>query len=405
MNTMNVDLTSLQPHIQESPADAWLLYDFRGSNSIAWDILQLDDSAHCTRRWAIVVPANGEPIKIVHAIERHTLAHVKAREITYSSHQSWEKAVLEALSLYATLACEYSPKNALPVVSKMDAGTAEWLRDNGHTLISSENISQYVNAVWTEEQMLDNANAAQMLRDAMRFGFQTITAALLSNKTITEYEVQQKILQFFADHGLQTDFPPVVATTANAANPHYFPQQDSTDTIKLGDVVLIDMWAKSNNHKSTFADITWMGYCGDEIPARFQELFGVIRDARNAALRVVQDGFASSIPVQGCQVDDAARTVIEQAGYGEYYVHRTGHSITTEVHGPGANMDNFETTDTREILPMTSFSIEPGIYIPNDVGMRTEIDVVVTAQNKVVLPAGKGQESLLILTQPDSWEL
>ncbi len=398
-------LQKLQGFVQQSEADAWLMYDFRGSNSIAWEILNLDKDAHCTRRWAVVIPSHGEPVKIVNAIEKHTLEHVEAKELLYTSKESWASTLQEALAPFKVLACEYSPNNALPVVSKLDAGTADWLRGLGHTIVSSENLAQYVNAVWTREQMVDNAHAAQTLRDAMRFGFQTISAALLSGNSITEYEVQQKILTYFKDHGLQTDFPPVVAITANAANPHYFPQEHASDTIKAGDLVLIDMWAKSLNAKSTFADITWMGFCGEEIPTRYAELFAIIRDAREAAMSVIVDGLQNNIDVPGCDVDAAARKVIDDAGYGDYYIHRTGHSITTEVHGPGANMDNFETTDTRKILPMTSCSLEPGIYIPGDVGLRTEVDLVITEDKQVVLPAGPGQQNILPLMLPDSWEL
>lgn len=395
--------SALQSVIRQYELDAWVLYDFRGSNSIAWHLLGLPADAHCTRRWMIVIPANGAPVKIVHTMEHLPLSHIDAQEVLYSRKEEWEHAVQTHLAPYATIAMEYSPHGDIPVISKVDAGTVEWIRSLGHNIVSSANLAQEFTAVWSDEQLSENLQTAEHLRNAMMYGFEFIRHNTMQGRALTEYDVQTAILERFAVHHLTTDFPPIVAVNGNAANPHYAPTAEQHSPIVHGDVVLIDMWAKTANPTSTFADITWMGYVGDTVPERVQNLFAVIRDARDAVVRECQRRLDNSEPLRGCDLDDIARAVVENAGYGAYFFHRTGHNITTEIHGPGANLDNYETRDTRLLLPMTSFSVEPGLYLKGDVGLRTELDVIITKDRRVLIPTEPIQTRVFPLLA-DNWQ-
>jgi Xaa-Pro dipeptidase len=355
-----------------------MLGSFRKSNSIAHATLGLPEDGHFTRRWAVVIPAEGSPIKIVHAIERHSLAVVECDEITYASRSQWESAVQTALKGKRRLALEYSPMNALPIISKVDAGTVEWLRTLGVEPISSADIVQQCTAVWSDEQFEDNKITSHALKQAMLHSFDFMRDNLQAGIAFTEFEAQQQILHFFADNGLASYSAPIVAVNANAANPHYEPSAEFSSPVQRGDVILVDMWARlADKPKSTYADITWMAFAGETVPERPAALFAVIAAGRDAVVTHLREHLGKT-PVRGCDLDDACRAVVNAAGYGDYFIHRTGHSILTDTtHGPGANLDNYETQDTRRILPMTSFSVEPGIYIPGEIGLRTEIDVVV----------------------------
>ncbi len=373
------NLAQIQSILREHRIDAWLLYDFRGSNSIAYETLALPADAHCTRRWVVVIPAEGTPTKIVNAIETHTLGNVEANEIQYASRLQWEEALTRTLKPHNRIALEYSPMNALPIVAKVDAGTVEWLRTLGAELVSSADIVQEYTAVWSEEQFEENKVTSHLLRQAMIHSFMFMRDALQAGLPLTEFHAQQQILAFFAENGLDSYSPPIVAVNANAANPHYAPSANEYADIKQGDVILVDMWAKTaGKHDSVYSDITWMCYAGEQVPERPAKLFKVITDARDAVVTHLRENLKTS-PVRGCDLDDVCRNVVDKAGYGQYFIHRTGHSIKTgTTHGPGANLDNYETQDTRRIIPMTSFSIEPGIYIAGDIGLRTELDVVVS---------------------------
>lgn len=395
--------SALQQVIQRYGFDAWVLYDFRGSNSIAWKMAELPADAHCTRRWMIIIPAQGEPVKIVHAMERLPLEHVQAQEALYSRKEEWEQTVASHLSGFSTVAMEYSPNGELPVVSKVDAGTIEWLRSLGLAIVSSADLAQEFTAVWTEDQLAENLRTAKKLREAMMYGFEFIRHNLQQERAFTEFDVQTAILAQFDTLGLITDTPPIVAVNGNAANPHYAPTAEQNSPIVYGDSILIDMWAKTSDPASTFADITWMAYAGETVPDRISSLFTVIRDARNAVVDEFRRRLADKKEIRGCDLDDVARAVVDKEGYGQFFFHRTGHNITTEIHGPGANIDNYETRDIRRILPMTSFSVEPGIYIRGDIGLRTEIDVVLNAEGKILIPSEPVQQEVLALLST-SWE-
>ncbi len=398
-----MNLIIIQSLLKKLGVDAWFLYDFRGSNSIAWDILSIPPATHCTRRWAVVIPATGEPIKLVHAIENFTLDSVDARQIMYSNRHEWMDELQKIVEKFPRLALEYSPNNDIPTVSKVDGGTIEILRSLGAELYSSADIVQHIQAVWSEKQMDENINeTAPKLRSIMMEAFLFIRDSIFAEKSITEFDVQQLILELFKQNDMLTDHPPIVAIGKNAASPHYGPTETNYSPIVNGDVVLIDMWATANTPKSTFADITWMGYVGETVPVRVEKLFSIIAAGRDAAVALAKERFTINRPVYGYELDDACRSVIDDSGYGKYFIHRTGHNITHEIHGAGANIDNFETCDRRQLLPNTSFSIEPGIYISADIGLRTEIDVVISGSGEILIPSEPIQQKVIPLLATDS---
>lgn len=393
-----MNVPRIQNILREEGIDLWLMYDFRGSNPIAWQAVGLAPDTHCTRRWAVGIPAEGEPFKLVHAIEHFTLGGFPAREIIYAGREEWQSHLEAIVKSYGVIAMEYSPNNAIPVVSKVDAGTLELLRGFGANVTSSGDLVQKIYAVWSDAQLHENLTfTAPQLRECMVSACAYLRESIAGGIAVSEYDVQQHILGEFSRRGLITDSPPIVAVTRNAASPHYSPTAERHDAIPPDELVLIDMWAKTAAPDSTFADITWMCYTGANVPERYASIFEVVAGARDAALNLVQERFATGKPVAGCEVDDAAREYIRERGFGQYFIHRTGHSITTETHGAGANMDNYETNDARRLLPATSFSIEPGIYIPGDVGFRSEISVVISPAGEVLVPSTPIQTAIAAL--------
>jgi len=395
---MRDHLDRMQNAVRNAGIDAWVLFDFRNSNSLAWSILRLDPDAHCTRRWMIIVPAKGRTIKIVHTMEQRPLEHIRtdATQI-YDTHASWDAAVRTALRPFKTVAIEYSPMGALPVISKVDGGTVEWLKSFVPSLVSSADLLQEFTAVLNEDQIAGNAITAALLRRSVMNAFRFIRERLRSDAPVTEYEVQQHIMREFEIHNLITDHPPIVAIGSNASSPHYAPTFVQTSTIEKDMVVLIDAWVRSSAPGSVYADITWVGYTGDVIPKETERLFGVIVAGRDAAIQIVRERFEKNIPLYGFEVDQACRSVVASHGNAPLFIHRTGHNITDEVHGPGTNMDDFETHDNRRILPGTSFSIEPGVYIPEVLGLRTEIDIVISNDGQVSIPSEPIQTAILPL--------
>ncbi len=390
----------IQQVIRSYGFDAWVLYDFRGSNSIAWQLLGLSADTHCTRRWMMVIPAEGTPVKILHAMEQHPLEHVDAETMLYARKEEWEQNTASVLQRYKTIAMEYSPNGELPVVAKVDAGTIERIRSLGIEIVSSADLAQEFTAVWTEDQIAQNIETANKLYTVMIYAFEFIRHNLQQKHVFTEFDVVTAISNRFEELQLLSSHTPNVSVNANAANPHYHATAEHNTPIGYGDLVLIDMWAKTPDPHSTFADITWMGYAGEEVPERYSSVFSVIRDARDAVVAELHRRFEHNEPVRGCDLDEIARTIINKAGYEKEFFHRTGHSIAVEIHGPGTNLDNYETRDTRRILPMTSFSVEPGIYIPGEFGMRTEIDVVITKDKKALVTGGTPQTAIIPLLAP-----
>ncbi|MFM8569701.1 MAG: M24 family metallopeptidase, partial [Candidatus Kapaibacterium sp.] len=294
-------------------------------------------------------------------------------------------------------AMEYSPMAAIPVVSNVDAGTVEWIRSLGPAVVSSADMAQELQAVWSDEQRQENEKTSFLVRSAMMDAMQFLGEKIRRRQRVTEYDVQQNIVRFFEQNSLVTDHDPIVAIAANAANPHYAPSVERHASIGSDQLVLIDMWAKGKSDHSTYVDITWMCHTGRTPSERETSIFTIVRDARNAAFELVCERFRAGIPLYGFEVDDAARRVIDGAGFGSYFIHRTGHNIGQQTHGSGANMDNYETHDDRRVLAGTSFSIEPGIYIPGEIGVRSEISVVIDSEGNVSVPSQPVQEEIVCL--------
>lgn len=394
---MRLPVADYQDKLNEHGIDAWVMYDMRGSNDLAWRMLDIAPDAHCTRRWAVVIPSQGRPVKIVHRMEQDPLRHLEMDTVLYDTRQSWSDALMHATRNYAKLAMEYSPMGEIPVVSKVDAGIVELLRSMGKTVVSSADMLQAFTSVLSEEQIAGAILTAGQLKDTVMDAFSFIVECLRDQGSVTEYAVQQFILHEFARKNLITDSAPIVAIGPNAASPHYAPSLLQTDTITNDCVVLIDAWCKHDSPGAVFADITWVGYTGDQVPHDVESAFKIICSGRDAAVELIKQRCADREPIYGWEVDRACRDVINAAGMGDAFIHRTGHNIGTEVHGPGANMDDFETHDTRRIINGTSFSIEPGVYIPNTLGLRTEIDVIIDHDGQPLIPTEPIQHSVLPL--------
>jgi Xaa-Pro dipeptidase len=402
MEGQNMNVTALVEAVRNSGFDAWAMFDFRHSNAAAWTVLSLAPDAHCTRRWMVVVRADGQVFKLVHSMEQLPLQHVKANTIEYVTRSQWHEGVTRALAGCTTIAMEYSPLGALPAVSCVDAGTIECIRSLGCHVVSAEDLAQHFTAVLSQQQIDENLATAKALRRCVMAAFDLVRSTLQAGNTVTEYAVQQALLSFLQRENLRTDSPPIVAIGVNAASPHYAPTALQTSVIEPGMTVLIDSWARGMNDDSVYADITWVGYTGDVVPTDVADRFDVLVRARDAAVRLCQQRFAEGMPVYGYELDDACRDVVVQAGLGHLFIHRTGHNISTVVHGPGANIDNFETCDTRRILPGTSFSIEPGAYEPSILGLRTELDVVIWKDGAVVVSSEPIQTHILPLLAVES---
>jgi Xaa-Pro aminopeptidase len=388
------DLPAVQAAIRTLGFDGWLLYDFRGLNVLARRVVGLGGDGMLTRRWFYFIPAQGEPRKLVHRIESGALDHLPGSRHVYLRWQELEAGVGDLVAGRRRVAMEYVPRNANPYVSRVDAGTVELVRSFGAEVLPSGDLVQLFEATWDDEQWAMHLEAARHTRSAFDAAFAFIAERVRRDGTVRETEVQQRILDHFAAHRLVTDHPPIVAVGPHSGDPHYAPGPGSDAPIREGDFVLIDLWAKLDRPRAVYSDLTRTGFVGAEVPARYEDVFRVVARARDAAIARVRDAFAARQPLQGWQVDQAARDVIDQAGYGEAFCHRTGHSIGQETHGNGANMDNLETHEERRVLPRTCFSVEPGIYLP-EFGVRSEVNVFVDAGEKVHVTGGDPQERVL----------
>jgi Xaa-Pro aminopeptidase len=388
------DLSAIQTAIQDQGFDGWLLYDFRGLNVLARRVIGLGGDAMLTRRWFYFIPARGEPRKLVHRIEPRALDGVPGSHQLYLRWQELEAGVASLVAGCRRLAMEYVPRNANPYVSRVDAGTIELVRACGPEILSSGDLVQQFEACWDDDQWVMHLEAASHTRPAFDKAFAFIADRVRKQGSVRETEVQKVILDHFAEHCLVTDHPPICAVGPHSGDPHYAPGPDSDAAIREGDFVLIDLWAKLDRPNAVYSDLTWTGFVGKEVPSRYEEIFRIVARARDAAIAKVQESFRTRTRLQGWQVDQAARDVIDQAGYGEFFCHRTGHSIGQETHGNGANMDNLETCEERRVLPRTCFSVEPGIYLP-EFGVRSEVNVFVDAQSAVHVTGGPPQERVV----------
>ena len=389
-----MNLSELQEAIRAEGLDGWLFFDHHHRDSLAYRILGLSDSLHVTRRWYYFIPAQGEPRKLVHRIEAGHLDNLPGTKQAYSRWQEHQAGVAELLAGAKRIAMQYSPECAIFYVSLVDAGTIEIVRALGIEIVSSVDLVQYFEARWNADQLESHLEAGRRVDRVRREAFQRIAAKHKLKERVGEYDIQQFIAERFTQEGLIFDSGAIVAINENASNPHYSPEAQQNREIRKGDSVLIDMWAKLNRPQATYYDITWMGFCGDNPSSELQNIFGVLRDARDAGAQRVKLAKAAGEDLRGFHVDDAVRGHIDTMGFGEYFIHRTGHSIGTEVHGSGANMDNFELHDIRRVIPWTCFSIEPGIYMPH-VGMRSEVNVFVEESSARV--TGEAQDRLVLV--------
>ena len=371
-------LSDIQEALRHEPVDGWLFYDFRGSDPLAYRILGLDATTISTRRWYYFIPTHGEPVGIVSSVEPRRLDVLPGQKKVFLSWQQLHAALAETLQGRRRIAMQYSPGNAIPYVSRVDAGTIELIRQFGVEIVSAADLVQRFEAVWTEAQWESHLRAAKGVRETVDEAF----AYIRQHTSISEYAVQQFIIERFKSRGLTTHHPPIVGINAHSADPHYEPQPEGSSLIRANAFVLIDLWAKEPG--GVYADITWTGFMGKEVPARYQEIFNHVRAGRDAAIEFVKARVAREQSFAGYEVDAVTRKIITDAGYGDYFVHRTGHSIGEEVHGNGANMDGLETRDERWVLPGTCFSIEPGIYLAGEFGVRSEINIYVSPHAAIV---------------------
>lgn len=375
----------IQQAIREQPGlDGWLFYDFRHLDPIAYRVLLLDQTLHVTRRWYYWIPAHGTPVKLQHRIEPHVLDALPGEGRSYVSWREQQAVLGSLLQPAQRVAMQYSPMNAVPYLSRVDAGTIELVRSLGVEVVTSADLVQQFEAVWDGVQLASHRFAAEGLRAIVDETFAFVGTSIAEHHDLTEYGLQRHILARMQARGLVTSSAPIVAVNAHSADPHYAPASEGSAPIGLGDLVLIDLWAKQPDSGAVYADITWTGFVGQSVPAGHREVFQVVRRARDAAVMFVQDRVRTGSFPHGWEVDDVCRQVIQDAGYGEYFVHRTGHSIGEEVHGNGANIDNLETQDARRLLPGTCFSIEPGIYLPGEFGIRSELDVYLSPNDAMV---------------------
>lgn len=370
------DIRAIQTELKASKLDGWLFYDHHHRDPIAASVLGLPTKGLVSRRWFYFIPAKGEPRKMVHRIEQGTLDSLEGKKFVYSGWEELQKTLPKVLSGAKKIAMQYSPENNIPYVGLVDAGTVELVRKLKKKVVSSADLVQKFEASWSAEQERSHLEAGKIVDRITRGAFDRAAQHVRDGKPLNESELQGWILEQFRANGLVTLDPPIVAVQPNNGNPHYEPKADSARPIRAGDLLLLDIWAKFDRPGSVYYDITWMGYLGERAPDAYAKIFRVAREARDRAVELIQERVAAGKPIHGWEVDRMARETIRKAGYGKYFVHRTGHSIGQEVHGNGANMDGLETRDDRRIVPHTCFSIEPGIYLP-EFGVRTEVNVLV----------------------------
>ena len=393
-----MDITRIQQALQEEQVDGWLFFDFRKSNAIAYQVLSLPTQDMYTRRWYYFVPTQGEPVAIISAVESHVLRALPGKRLVYRTWEEMQQHLKSLLTPGMHVAMEYSPRNAIPYIGRVDAGTVELIRSFGVEVVSSANLSQHFVAQLTSQQVESHREAGRLLIEAKNALFATLGQNLQMSVELDEYLVQQRFQMLAQDAGLVMAEPPIVAVNANASNPHYEPTAALHSPIQRGDLILFDFWARLPDEGSIYADYTWVAFAGthDEIPAKQREVFEIVRNARDTGIAFARTCLAAGERVEGRQVDDVVRGVITKAGYGDYFVHRTGHSIGITEHGNGANIDNFETQDERVLLPDTCCSIEPGIYLP-DFGIRSEVNLLIHEQDAEVTGVPVQEEIVALL--------
>ncbi len=390
---MSADINEIQSDLRAAKLDGWLFYDFRGRDPIAQNILQLPPGMR-TRRWYYFVPAKGTPRKLVHKIETESLAALPGETFFYAGQDELRKNLGKLLGRAKNVAMQYSPKNAIPYVAMVDAGTIELVRSTGVKVVSSADLVQKYEACWSPAQLESHLAAGAVIDRVVREAFQLAAKNVREKKTFTEYDLKLWILKEFESAGITVDQGPDIAVGPHASDPHYGPTLETASPIREGDLLLLDVWGKTKSAGSVYYDITWVGYLGAKVPEKMAKVFGIVREARDKAVDLIRTSMAAGKPLQGWQVDNAARKVIEKAGYGKYFFHRTGHNIGQTVHGNGVNMDGLETHDVRHLIPRTCNSIEPGIYLP-EFGIRSEVNMYIGEKEARV--TGAVQREILAL--------
>ena len=369
---VRTDLADIQAAVREAGLDGWLLYDLHARNDVAVKLLALGD---LTRRFFVLIPAEGEPTAVIHGIEQGPWEQWPWNKRVYVGWQELAGALRETLGGLSRIAMEYSPNAAVPAIDLVSGGIIELVRRTGVEVVPSGDLVTKFYACWTPEQLKSHYAASAALAQVAEATFTRLAQAVRDGEAVNEEQVRAWVIADAIAHGAGVGADAIAATGLNAADPHYSPQNGGA-VFRRGDVVLLDLWSKQSEDM-VYADQTWMAYLGPRVPERVAQLFAVIRDARDAAVEFLQRTWKEGRPIEGREVDDACRNVVKAAGFGEYFIHRTGHSIDRSTHGMGPNIDNLETNETRRLMPGVGFSIEPGIYIPGEVGLRTEINVYI----------------------------
>lgn len=394
---MSIPLKDVQKRLKEEGVDGWLLYDFRKTNDLAYEFLKIPKDLMVTRRFFYWIPAEGEPVKIVHAIESEALDHLPGKKAVYLSWQTLHAHLGGILEGRGRVAMEYSPENRIPIVSKVDAGVVDLVRKFGPEVTSSASFLQYYTCVWDDKKLTSHLFAAKVLDQTAKKTWEWIAECLKGGKRIDEYDIQQFILTAIHQSGCEMEGMPICGVNANTANPHYIPEKGSALEVKQGDFILIDLWCKKREENSVYADITRVAVAAASPSPKQGEIFQIVRRAQKAATEFVQKKWEKGEKIQGCEVDRVCRSVIEGAGYGKFFTHRTGHNIDKQDHGSGANIDSLETEDDRYLIPRTCFSIEPGIYLPGKFGIRLEYDVFLQEDGKIQITGGAKEKILALL--------
>lgn len=390
-----MNLEKIQTELKKIGIDGWLFYDFHSRDHIGTKILELPEDQMATRRWFYFIPTEGEPIKLNHKIEPNYLQKLPGRRELYLPWQELSEKLKGILQEYKTIAMQYSPNNEIPYISIVDAGTIELIRSFGVEVVSSGNLVSIFESHLSDVEIEDHRKCGEIMLRIKDNAFQYIRQRINDGNPATEYEVQQYMYQEFRINGIVWEHGPIVGINEHAADPHFDPTPGNSHKINEGDLVLIDLFARFEKNGSIYYDVTWMGYVGEQVPNRINQVFKVATKARDTGLELVKAKFANGQEISGAEVDDAVRQVIIDAGFGEYFWHRTGHNIATECHGNGTHIDNLETKDNRLLIKGTIFSIEPGIYIPEEkIGFRTEIDVIIDNAGNVDV-AGEIQQELI----------
>lgn len=384
----------IQKTLRELDIDAWLFFDHHHRDPIGYQVLNLKLEQMASRRWYYLIPKEGEPHSLVHKIESRIIDSLPGEKHVYSGWRTHQEGLGSLLSGLKRVAMQYSPGCAIPYVSMVDAGTIELIRSFDVDVVSAADLIQIFHATLSASQIESHLSAGVKMDTIRKAAFDQVSKALAHKQPLTEFQLQTWVRNAFDRENLFTDHGPIVAVNANASDPHYEPTEASSSPIQANDLLLLDMWAKHKAPGSVFYDITWTGFCGSSVPSEMDNVFEIVKNSRDAAFNRARFGREQASPIHGFEVDDAARAVIVDAGFGDFFIHRTGHSITEDVHGTGANMDNLETHDVRQILPNTIFSVEPGIYL-KDFGIRSEFNVL--AQENTAIVTGEIQQSLLRL--------